>query len=270
MRVLTLVPHKVAPDRHAAIEAGRHPKPNYDALADAIRSQPGGVADILDHGAVERADSLLVRAVRLVAGLNWALAVLGIQRCRDYDIVFSHAEAVSKPFALLLAFLPRRPRHVTLSNYATGRRNMVWYRWLAIDRQMDIIVMHTKVQYETAVRRLGIPERKVLFLTSCGYVDVDFFRSTPQQTVDSRLVCAVGREFRDYATLFRAIEELPNVKLKIDGNSPWSVHQDQIKHLRIPPNVDVCRLEFGTVRNLYAESAVVAIPLLPNPIGAGF
>jgi glycosyltransferase involved in cell wall biosynthesis len=65
------------------------------------------------------------------------------------------------------------------------------------------------------------------------------------------------------------MESLPDVKLKVDPNSPGSLQVDGIAGLKLPPNVEVCRMEFGAVRLLYAESAAVVIPLHSNLIAAG-
>jgi glycosyltransferase involved in cell wall biosynthesis len=270
MKVLLLVPHVLSASRRKAVEEGRRPKPDYDALAEAIQSLPGGEADILDRSAVDREPHPLVRLVRRVAGYNWALALLGFLKCRHYDVVFTHAENIGKPLALMLKTLTHRPRHVTTVNYMTGRRNRLWYRLLAVDRQMDAIFTLSEENYQTALTRLRIPKHKLRFLDAYGFVDTDFFRACPNHIVNEHQVCAVGREFRDYGTLFRAVAALPGVRLKVESNSPWSIHPSTVEHLETPPNVEICRLEMGTVRNLYAESAVVAIPLLPNPIGAGF
>jgi glycosyltransferase involved in cell wall biosynthesis len=270
MKVLLLVPHVLSAGRRKAVEEGRRPKPDYDALAEAIQSLPGGEADILDRSTVDREPHPLVRFVRRVAGYNWALALLGFLGCQHYDVVFTHAENIGAPLALMLKSLTRRPRHVTTANYMTGWRNRLWYRLLAVDRQMDAIFTLSEENYQTALTKLRIPKHKLRLLDAYGFVDIDFYRACPKQMVNEHQVCAVGREFRDYGTLFRAVAALPEVRLKVESNSPWSIHPSTVEHLEIPANVEICRLEFGTVRTLYAESAIVAIPLRPNPIGAGF
>ena len=269
MKVLLLVPHTLAQDREQAIDEGRYPRPDYDTLADRLRCLPQGHADILDRGSVARDRRWLIRLVRLVAGDNCALALLGFLACRSYDVVFSHAENVGKPFALLLSLISRRPRHVMCAYYVTGKRNKILYRYVGICRHVDALITFSRQQYNAARSWISDADRKLFLIRDYGFVDVDFFRRHAVSSANERQVCAVGRESRDYATLFKAVATLPQITLKVEGNSPWSVHRSQIEDLEIPRNVQVCELEFGTVYKLYAESAVVAVPLRANRIGAG-
>jgi glycosyltransferase involved in cell wall biosynthesis len=86
---------------------------------------------------------------------------------------------------------------------------------------------------------------------------------------DGNQICAVGLEYRDYATLVAAVAELPDIRLKIDCASPWSTHANRLSTDNLPPNVEICRNAFGKLKEFYAQSAIVAIPLLPNDISAG-
>lgn len=269
MIALLLVPHTLDPKRRAEIDRGRRPKPDYDALADRVRQSPHGRADILDRGAVDRSKNPLIRLVRRLFGYNWALALMGFLCCAEYDVVFSHAENVGKPFALLLMTRLRPPRHVMQAYYVTGRRNVLWYRLLRIASRIDVLFLLSKMQREAALGRLAIPGRKVVLVEAFGFLDIDFFRSYAGGPPRPGQVCAVGREFRDYGTLFRAVDGLPCITLKVDANSPWSTHEDGVKALAIPGNVELCDCELGAVRELYGLSEIVAIPLLPNEIGAG-
>jgi len=269
VKALLLIPHRLAHDRHEAVRRGDRPQADYDALAEAIRAQPGGQADILDLHSVEREGGWAVRLIRRFRDYNWALAVLGFQRCHEYDVVLTHGENVGLPFALLISTLSRRPRHVTTAYYFTGKRNFLWYRALGAHRSIDKIFTLARRQYEVGRERLRISEDKLVHVEACGFIDAKFFGTAMAQAVNERQICSAGREFRDYGTLLRAVATLPDIKLKIDPSSPWSLHKSEVEGLSIPPNAEICRMEMGAVRNLYAESAVVVIPLYDNPIGAG-
>jgi glycosyltransferase involved in cell wall biosynthesis len=269
MKVLLLIPHKLDDHRHEATRKGDRPQADYDALAEALRRMPGGQADILDWNSVVRDRGWLVQVVRRLCGLKWALAVLGYQRCRQYDAVFSHSEIVGLPFAMLISTLSPRPRHVTTAYYLFGKRNVLWYRLLRVQRNIDKIFTLALGQYKTGREQLRLSDSKLVHVDACGYVDTKFFSSCAVQNVNERQICSVGLEFRDYGTLLKAVAELPDVKLKIDPSSPWSLHHSELGHLKVPPNVEICHMELGSVRRLYAESAVVVIPLRDNPIGAG-
>jgi len=268
MRALLLVPHELSDERHKSVQIGERPQPEYDAVAEAVRSVPGGCADILDLSSIKHEGGWLVRLVNRFLGGNWALAMLGYQRCREYDAVLTQSEVVGLPFALLAATLRRRPRHVMTGYYLDGKRNAVWYRILRAHNRIDKILVLGRQPYETGLR-LGLPESKLVHIEVCGYIDTKFFAAAPAHIIDEQQLCSAGREYRDYETLIKAVADLPGVKLKIDPGSPWSLHRDQIRDMSIPPNVEICQMPMGTVRSLYAESAAVVIPLRTNPIGAG-
>jgi len=267
-KVLILVPHRLADDRGEAVRKGVRPQADYDSLAAALREAPGGAADILDLNSVDQDGHWLVRFVQRLFGPYWALAALGHRRCRGYDAVFSHSEIVGLPFALMAA-LRGGPRHVMTAYYLTGKRNALWYRVLRIHRLIDTIFTQAREQYETGRGALFLPSDKLVHVDACGYIDSNFFAATPIPTVDERQICSAGREYRDYETLLRAMADLPDVRLKVDPASPWSLHADELAGVKLPPNVEVCRMEIGAVCRLYAESAAVVVPLHPNPIGAG-
>jgi glycosyltransferase involved in cell wall biosynthesis len=267
LKVLMLVPQRLADDRNEAVRKGVRPQADYDALAAALSGAPGGKADILDLSSLERNRHWLIRLVQRLAGPYWALALLGHLRYQGYDAVFSHSEIVGLPFALMAA-LPG-PRHVMTAYYLTGRRNAFWHRVLRVHRRIDTIFTQAREQYETGRKALRLPDDKLVHVEACGYVDSNFFAATPVAAVPEQQLCSAGREYRDYETLIKAMADLPKLTLKVDPASPWSLQSDELAGVKLPPNVEVCRMELGAVCRLYAESAAVVIPLHPNAIGAG-
>jgi glycosyltransferase involved in cell wall biosynthesis len=268
-KVLVLVPQKLADYRDEAVRQGARPQADYDAVAAALRSTPGGKGDILDLGSVEGDRSLLIRLVRRVFGPYWALAALGHRHSGEYEAVFSHSEIVGLPFALIAALRGRGPRHVMTAYYLNGKRNACWYRGLRIHRQIHMIFTQSRQQYEVGKKVLRLPGDKLFHVEECGYIDSNFFAETPMVEVVEGQICSAGREHRDYQTLASAMAGLPHLRAKVDSASPWSLQADGLAGLKLPPNVEVCRMKIGAVRHLYAESEVVVVPLHPNPIGAG-
>lgn len=269
MRVLLLIPHKLDPDRHDAVRAGKRPQADYDALASAIAATPDGRADILDLHSVHRSKNWLVVLTRWLFGDAAALAMLGHQCAGGYDVVFSHGEIIGVPFAVLSHFRWRPLPFVTNVYYLVGRRNALWYKFLSIHCKIDRLLLLTREQYRVGRDLLGIPESKLVLITQAGFVDTEYFRATPEETIEERQICSTGLEFRDYNTLIQAAAKLPNVMLKIDPASPWSRHVATVGAKALPPNVEICRMEIGESRRLYAQSVAVAVPLYENPIGAG-
>jgi glycosyltransferase involved in cell wall biosynthesis len=75
-------------------------------------------------------------------------------------------------------------------------------------------------------------------------------------------VVSVGRELRDYLTLFQAVEGT-GIPVTVVASSPWSKREDQMRKRAIPGNV-VLRKGLSSVelRELYRGAAVVAVPLM--------
>lgn len=268
MNLLVLISHRVAEGRHAAVARNERPQADYDALVEGVRATPGGQADILDWGSVDQQTGWFIRLIRRLFGYNVALALLGYRRCSRYDAVFSHGESVALPLAFLISLRAQRPRHVAMAYYFSGRRYALWYRVLRADRGMDTIFTLSREQYARG-RALKIPKGKLVLLESCGYVDEKFFGTPVKGALNDRQICSTGLEYRDYETLIGAVADLPDVRLKIDPNSPWSLHRSAVGGEQLPPNVEVVNLKMGASRQLYSESEVVVIPLHINPIGAG-
>src|SRR5262249_26976402 len=92
-------------------------------------------------------------------------------------------------------------------------------------------------------------------------VDQRFF--APEQVKPNRAVrpqiCAVGLERRDYTTLLRAVEDV-DVHVVIAAASPWSKSKHGMKQ-SIPSNVTVRKLTQYELRQLYADSRFMVMPL---------
>jgi glycosyltransferase involved in cell wall biosynthesis len=82
------------------------------------------------------------------------------------------------------------------------------------------------------------------------------------------MICAVGLEFRDYPTLIEAVRGL-DVELIIAAASPWSKRPDSTADQAIPANVTVRRFSQFELRQLYADSQFVVMPLYNVDFQAG-
>jgi glycosyltransferase involved in cell wall biosynthesis len=93
-------------------------------------------------------------------------------------------------------------------------------------------------------------------------VDSAFFTPahvTSNPTLRPR-ICAVGLERRDYPTLLRAVEGL-DVEVVIAAGSPWSKRSDSTQGQSIPNNVTVQKFTQFELRQLYADSRFLVMPL---------
>jgi glycosyltransferase involved in cell wall biosynthesis len=78
----------------------------------------------------------------------------------------------------------------------------------------------------------------------------------------------VGLEFRDYPTLIEAVRDLP-VTVIIAAASPWSKRSDTTANQTLPENVIVQRFSQYELRDVYAASRFMVMPLYEVPFQAG-
>ena len=268
MKTLLLIPsvrkHGIGP----AMAAGRHPRMDYDALADALCAE-GGV-DVLDYAALDAERHPLVRAASRLFGRDAALAVAGFVRRDRYGAVFTNGENVGIPLALLLRRAGRRtlrPGHVTIGHRLSSPKKTPFFRRLRAHDGMDTVFVYAGEQARYARAELGIPPgavRQIAF-----HADERFWRPRPEVPVKATQICAAGLEWRDYPTLIRAVAGLPDVCVTLAAASPWSKHADQTRGGGLPPNVHVARFDYAGLRDLYAASAAVVVPLRENDFQAG-
>ena len=101
------------------------------------------------------------------------------------------------------------------------------------------------------------------------HIDHDFFHPM-SDTVLKAQICSAGMANRDYATLVEAIRDV-EIDLKIAADSPWFNYA-----LNVSPETTNERVEiksYGTykdLRQLYAESLFVVVPLFDVPFSAGY
>lgn len=251
MRVLVVIP-SVA-DRQPA--SACRPRRDYNALCEALRAS-GAQAELFDF-----------QAAGVTGDLKLALATRA--RRQDFDAIYVNAESLGVPLALLSRGDKKRPRLVCVGHRLLTGRKKLFFRVLKAHKKMDRLLVYASTQEAFATVALGIePERveRIQF-----HADSRFFHPMPEIKPDPLQVCAVGREGRDYATLFTAMEGLPEFTLQLTSASPWSKSADTSKQRSIPANVSCAQKPYSDegLRELYARSACVAVPLYATDFQAG-
>lgn len=267
MKTLLLIPSVTKSGLGAAVAADTHPTMDYEALAEALRASPGGHADLLDYAAVDRETNPAVRFVRKFAGRNAALALMAFQRRNDYDAIFTNAENVALPLALLFKTVSRRPRHVTIGHRLSAKKKQLFYRWFQVHRQMDAIFVYASTQHDFAREQLRIPGESLRLIPF--HVDHRFYRPLGSTPVREDQICAAGLEWRDYPTLIDAVTHETNLSVRLAAASPWSRGVNETEARALPAHIDARRYDYHALRDLYAESSVVVVPLYENDFQAG-
>jgi glycosyltransferase involved in cell wall biosynthesis len=225
------------------------PRKDYDVLAAAL------AADILDRGRSLR--TLGARLLAAAVGPNLTQAWLAFTRRRAYDVIVTDGEHIGIPLALLLKVArDRGTTHITIGHRLSSPKKRPFFRWLKVQSHMHRIVIHSSRQRELAIADLGIPADQLQLVPY--QVDADFWR--PQPVAELRLVVSAGLEHRDYPTLFRAVGRL-DAAVVVGAASHYSRSRNSAADAEPPANVQVGGFRYVALRDLYAQAAVVVVPL---------
>ena len=266
-KVLLLIPSVLKTDIDAEVAADRHPVMDYYALAGVLREKHGMTVDLLDHAAALADTSPAVRLASKVGGLDSALAVMGFQRRRDYQTIFTNGENVGIPLALLLGSAANRLNHVTIGHRLSTGKKQLFFTKLKTQRRMDTIFLYADAQKEWATHQLHIAPKKLQLIPF--HADAKFYRPPLDIEADPNQICAAGLEWRDYPTLIDAVVAMPDLSVKLAAASPWSKHEDETAGRVLPPNIDARRYSYAELRDLYARSSFVVVPLKETDFQAG-
>jgi glycosyltransferase involved in cell wall biosynthesis len=256
LRVLLLIPSYAKRGIEADVAANVHPTMDYFALQSRLH------ADIADYASMEADRHPLVKAARRI-GRDAALGMHGFLRARDYDVIFSNGENVGIPLALPFALRRARPRHVVIGHRLSPGKKRFLMR--ALHPQMDGIFVYSALQKTYAETVLRIPSNKLHLIPF--HADTRFFQPVPRANVERRISSA-GLELRDYPTLIEAVRGL-DVDVRLAAASPWSKRRNETTDRVLPPNVSARGYSYHELRDLYASSLFVVVPLYDNDFQAG-
>lgn len=266
MKTLLIIPSETKSKSLAHVDADQRPIMDYEALDAALRGRPGDQVDLLDYGSVDAEEDPVIRLIARTAGRNAALAMMAFRRRDDYDVIFTNAENVALPLSLLLKTVKKRPRHVTIGHRLSAKRKRIFYSLLQAHRQMDTIFVYASSQRDFARSGLRIPGDVLRLIPF--QADHRFYRPLAGPVRENQ-ICAAGLEWRDYPTLIGAVEDQPELMVRLAAASPWSKHSNETEGRALPSNVDARRYDYKALRELYAQSSFVVVPLYENDFQAG-
>jgi glycosyltransferase involved in cell wall biosynthesis len=183
-------------------------------------------------------------------------------RGRSYDLVVAWSDVPSILMAGTLRLLPGRPALVAIVMWPSKPKKAIPLRF--VQGEIDRFIHFAPLQRQFLEDQLHIaPER---ILDGVARVDTRFWRPMP---IQKETICSVGQEMRDYATLVEALRptEIPchiAVGSSFLGltNSRWWKHS--VARTELPPNVTFGGRGFTELRELYAQSRFVVVPLIPS------
>jgi glycosyltransferase involved in cell wall biosynthesis len=237
------------------------PTPDFEYLKKGL--QP----DMIDTQTVQHSSNRAITATKKLLGLPWSVALSALFKARHYDVIIATGEDVGLRLAFLFnIFGKRAPLIVTCHNIAT-RRPSFFLGKLNAGSSIKMFQCLSDTQANMLAQRFGITQEKIQLLY--WHIDHNFFHPMPDIQLQNQ-ICSAGMASRDYATLLAATHDL-DIEVKIAADSPWFKQE-----LNIPQDDLSARVEarsYGTyqaLRQLYAESLFVVVPLLDVPFSAGY
>jgi glycosyltransferase involved in cell wall biosynthesis len=125
-----------------------------------------------------------------------------------------------------------------------------------VQTHIHAVILHSRHQYDLALNQLRFRPDQIMLLPY--QVDPEFWRPIP--AAEERLVVSAGLEFRDYPTLFQAVDGL-DARLIVGAASHWSKRKDTTLSAPRPANVEVNSYNYQELRELFSRAAVVAVPV---------
>ncbi len=268
--MLLTVSGTIPDDIRAKIKQGERPTADYIAMAEAFQ------ADLIDYPAARRISGWFGRLLEFLWGpplvLAWACFLLR----KRYRLIFTDGEQIGIPLAMFMKILggSPRPKHFMIVHILSVRKKERFFNLFRIHSHIDHFFVYSSFQKQHIENQWEIPGDRVTLTPFM--VDHHFFGSEcarpgdPLHLLDEGLpvICSVGLEFRDYPSLIQAVEGL-NVKVIIAAGSPWSKRKDSITGQVTSEHIIVERFSQYDLRDVYAASKLVVMPLYPVEFQAG-
>lgn len=254
-RVVLTVSGNIPADIREQVAAGRRPKADYLELARSFD------ADLVDYAAARSIAGRTGALLEKLGGPNLVLAYACWKIRKSCRAIFTDGEQVGLPLAALLKFTPgARPRHLMIVHVISEPKKTAFLDWLGVQTAIDRFVTYSRWQQRFIEERWKLGPGRVLWTPFM--VDHAFFSPARVEPASGprRQICAVGLERRDYETLLRAVDGL-DVHVVIAAASPWAKRAEGVATRTIPANVTVQKFTQHELRQLYADSSFMVMPL---------
>ena len=212
-------------------------------------------------------ETLLDSARTISRGPEWWRLALEIHSRRDeYDAIVSWGERLSLALTTVQRFARSKKPHIAMMCQFAKPNVQIPLRLFG--GSLHGIISWTSVQRRYLIERLGFPSERVYLVRH--FVDQLFYSP---RAAEEDTICGVGAEMRDYPTLIEAMRgtdlrchiaadhvRIPHrIRLAADRTVPAD-------KLEIPPDakITIARKTLPELRELYAHSRFVVVPLLPS------
>jgi glycosyltransferase involved in cell wall biosynthesis len=216
-------------------------------------------------------ESILLDVGSSIAPMWWRLAGEIQRRHGEYDAIVTWGEKLSLATLLHQQFAGAGKPHIAMM-YQFEKLNIRLPLSL-LKKNLHAVVTWSSVQRRALIERFGYPRERVYLIRH--YVDQVFYSPRPSE---DDMICAVGAEMRDYVTFLEAIR---GTDLKCHIAADYARVPGRFRLLndrRVPVSEIVApagthvtqgRVSLPELRDLYARSRFVVVPLLPSDTDNG-
>jgi glycosyltransferase involved in cell wall biosynthesis len=259
--VLVTVSGTIPRDIETQVATGLRPQPDYLALGATLS------ADLLDYRRARRLTGRWGAWLERVGGPQLMLAWACFQLRGNYRLIFTDGEQIGIPLALLCKWGGSKgAKHFMIAHVLSVSKKMFFLDRFGLAAYIDRFFVYASWQKRFIETRWHVPSDRVVHTPFM--VDSDFFAPAQVTPQPKRQLCAVGLELRDYPTLIAAVRDL-DVEVVIAAASPWSKRADSTEGETLPSNVAVRKFTQYELRQLYADSCFMVMPIYDVNFQAG-
>jgi glycosyltransferase involved in cell wall biosynthesis len=203
---------------------------------------------------------------------SWWRMAREIQRLHaQYDAVLTWGEKLSLAVLMQQQLASASKPHIAMM-YQFEKPN-IRLPLKVLKRNLHAVVTWSSVQRRALIERIGFPSERVYLIRH--YVDQVFYSP---RAVEETMICAAGAEMRDYATLLEAIRgtkircHVAADHVRIPGRfRALGDRRVAIGNIGAPADTYTTtgRMSVTELRDLYASSRFVIVPLLPSDTDNG-
>lgn len=255
-------------ERLAAL--GERPRKDYVELARAL----GAV--VVDREHMRLRAHPAARALARRAGLPAGQVAEAFVNRRRYSTILAWADRLGLPLAALYKATGTRADLVLVSVWLSRGRKAMFLERGNVQTHLRAIVCYASVQAAIARDRLGVPAEKLH--VALQPVDDRFWAPATRPDSSEAVICSVGWEARDYATLVDACTGLDVTLDLATGSIALSAEKGAVSAsprfrsmvtAGLPAWVRTGQYDPRGLRNLYARSRFVVIPTMDVDFDAG-
>ena len=224
-------------------EAGKRPRKDYVELARLLG------ADVIDSHHLASRGLSLARVIGGSVNLPLGQVCEVFLRPRRYQTIFAWSDRLGLPLALLLKMTFSRRTLILYSAWLSRPKKAVFLRRLKVQSHLAAVLNYSSVQMDFAAAELAVPAEKLHL--ALQPVDERFW--SPQPGSGENLICSVGWEARDYATLVEAMRDLEldvEIAVGISGLSSSTMVQRSVVEPRA--RSDEFLTSFQALRGTYS------------------